>query len=153
MNSIKRNIPGMMTKKNDKHIKTTFFQVKSLQEKLDRITTIAKEYFEKKSPLLIRVPNKEALEYINELLWKYPQDSFLPHVVKDTTCDDFITICESDRNPNKASSIFNLTNDAISSSSFNKIYELEDTSSTQKNILAQKKYRLYKEMGFTIVSI
>ncbi len=153
MSLIKRKIPGMMTQKNDKHIKSTFFQVKSLQEKLDRITIIAKEYFEKKSHLLIRVPNKEALEYINELLWKYPQDSFLPHVVKDTPCDDFITICESDRNPNKASSIFNLTNDAISSSSFNKIYELEDTSSTQKNILAQKKYRRYKEMGFTIVSI
>ncbi|MCB1082409.1 MAG: DNA polymerase III subunit chi, partial [Chlamydiia bacterium] len=65
-------------------VRVTFYQVKTGEERKGRIITLATEYFEKKEPLLIRLPHEKALEYVDLLLWRFPQESFLPHAIKDT---------------------------------------------------------------------
>ena len=137
-----------------KHIRVTFFQVKNDQQKRTQIVQIAQEYFEKKEPLLIKTPHEKALEYVDMLLWKYPKDSFLPHVIKDKPTKDLIVLTTSDKNPNEARSIFNLCPKPINNQDryFHRIYELEDLASTHKNKTAQDHYKNYREQGYTIVS-
>ncbi|MCB1110461.1 MAG: DNA polymerase III subunit chi [Chlamydiia bacterium] len=136
-------------------VRVTFFQVRDDQQKRERIVHLAKEYFEKKEPLLIHLPHLKAVEYVDLLLWRSPQDSFLPHVIKDQPCNDYLVLTSTKENPNSARSILNLCSEPVDNEklSFIKIYELEDLSSTQKNHAAQKRYKTYKSSGYTIIII
>jgi len=141
----------MRTLKEAKHIRVFFIQASKNIVKLTKIVEIAQEYFEKKEPLLIKVPHQEAIEYVDLLLWKYPIESFIPHVVKDTPCDDLIVITSSRENPNNARTIFNLTSDPIEDEIFIRIYEFEGTSSANKK--KNDHYNIYKEKGYTVTLI
>ncbi len=143
-----------MIKPETKHIKITFFQVRNINIKLEKICQTALEFFEKKEPLLIKVPNPASLEFIDQLLWRYPKDSFLPHVIKEAPCDDLIVITRSDENINGSDLVFNLTATPIdlSKHSFNSVFEFEDLSSSQKKQTAKEHYQLYKSQGYTIIS-
>ena len=137
---------------NHKHIRVTFFQVADDQQKRHKITELAQEYFEKNEPLLIRLPHEKALEYVDLLLWRIPQDSFLPHAIKDMPCKDRIVLTCSDQNPTGAHSILNLCPEPVANKnlSFTRIYELEDLASSNKNKSAQDRYKNYKEQGYSV---
>lgn len=139
----------------NRDIRVTFFQVKNDQQKREKILYLAKEYFEKKEPLLIQLPHEKALEYVDLLLWRHPIDGFLPHVIKDQPCKDLIVLTTTKENPNQARSILNLCPEPVINENclFIKIYELEDLSTTSKNALAQKHYKAYKTAGFAIITL
>lgn len=132
-----------------KCVRVILFQVSNDREKLNRITHIAQECFEKREPLLIRLPHKKALEYVDTLLWRSPQDSFLPHVVTDESCRDLVVLTLSDTNPNQARTILNLCAHPIVNRDlfFTHIYEFDDLSSSKKN---NKRYQSYKKEGYSI---
>jgi DNA polymerase IIIc chi subunit len=136
-------------------VRVTFFQVKDDLQKRQKIVQLAQEYFEKKEPLLIRLPHQKAVEYVDLLLWRLPEASFLPHVIKDEPCSDTIVLSSSLENPNGARSILNLCPNEVDNEnlSFIKIYELEDLFSTQKHLQAQKRYKSYKNAGFSVITI
>jgi DNA polymerase-3 subunit chi len=136
-------------------VRVTLFQVHDDTQKRQKIVQIAEEYFEKKEHLLIRLPHLKALEYVDLLLWRFPQDSFLPHVIKDQPCNDYLVLTSTKENPNGARSILNLCSEPVDNEkiSFIKIYELEDLSSTQRHHAAQESYKTYKRAGFTIITI
>lgn len=138
-----------------REIRVTFFQVKNDGEKRERIIRLAEEYFEKKEPLLIRLPHQKALEYVDLLLWRFPEESFLPHAIKDEPCKDLIVLTTSDKNPNSARSVLNLSPEPINNQnlSFIKIYELEDLASTHKHHSAQERYKAYKAAGCAIITL
>lgn len=136
-------------------VRVTFFQVKSDTEKRGRIIRLATEYFEKKEPLVIQLPHQKALEYVDLLLWRSPKESFLPHTIKDVPTKDLIVLTSSKNNPNEARSVFNLCPDPVENqtSSFIKIYELEDLVSTQQHHAAQRRYKAYKSAGYNIITL
>jgi len=138
---------------NHKHIRVTFFQVCDDQQKRNKIIGLAQEYFEKNEPLVIRLPHEKALEYVDILLWRSPQESFLPHAIKDESCKDLIVLTTSEENPNEARSILNLCPKPVANKnlSFTRIYELEDLASSHKNNAAQQRYKNYKEQGFSVI--
>ena len=140
---------------NPKDIRITFFQVSNDQETRQAILSLAQDYFEKREPLLIRVPHQQALEYVDLLLWRSPQDSFLPHVVQDTPCSDLITLTTTTTNPNSARSVLNLSKGGVPNESltFRRIYEFEDMKNSQKNKIAQDKYIFYRNFGCSITLI
>lgn len=115
-----------------------------------QIVSIAQEYFEKKQPLLFKLPHKKALEYVDLLLWRMPPEGFLPHVIKDTPCSNLIVLTTSEENPNNAKSIFNLTAKPITKPTFTHIYAFEDLNSTEHTILTQQHYQTYKSMDYQI---
>jgi len=41
---------------------------------------------------MILVPNIEAAQYVDSLLWKTPTDSFIPHVITQSTSSEWIVI-------------------------------------------------------------
>jgi DNA polymerase IIIc chi subunit len=128
-------------------VRIHLLQVKNKQIKLGKIVKIAALYFEKREPLLLKVPSREAADYLDLLLWRYPKESFIPHVVQDQPTRDLIVITSSSKNPNEARSIFNLTPEPIENKNFffTQIYEFEGK---EENHL--KQYQAYKERGYTL---
>ncbi|MEM7175876.1 MAG: DNA polymerase III subunit chi [Chlamydiota bacterium] len=137
-----------------KQIRITFLQVQSNAMKRDLLVAKATEYFEKSTPLLFRLPNQPALDYLDLLLWRYPADSFLPHAIHDRPCNTLITLTATkEANPNQAHTIFNLTADPVANTDhfFSQIYEFEDLSLPQ-NPIVKEHYLTYKKRGYTIVT-
>jgi len=137
---------------SNKHIRVTFFQVTNDQQKRKTILQLTHEYFKKNEPLVIRLPHQKALEYVDILLWREPQESFLPHAIKDEHCKDLIVLTTSEESPNGARSVLNLCPKPITNKnlSFTRIYELEDLASSQKNKSAQERYKSYKDQGYSV---
>ena len=137
---------------NYKHIRVTFFQLSDKQQKRNKIIEMAHEHFERKESLLIRLPHKQALKYVDLLLWRLPPDSFLPHSIRDEKSQDLIALTTSEENPNGAHNILNLCLKPVINTHgfFTRIYEIDDLSNSHKNHLTQEHYKDYKERGYTI---
>ncbi len=132
--------------------KVTFFQVRSALEKQKKLVQIAQEYFEKKMPLLFKLESEEGIKYLDELLWRFPKESFLPHFISNAPSKELIILTLSDHNPNQSQTVFNLKKDPILETSFHQIYTFEDLSSSLKNQIAQRHYHFYKVKEYAIVS-
>lgn len=126
--------------------KVLFFKVQTNNDKLRKIITTSQYHFDKKIPLTILVPNEKVQEYIDELLWKSPPVSFLPH---GTDNSETIQIKVFSKEDSYQKHIFNLCPFEILPSSFMSIYELDDSS---KNETYQKKIKFYQESGIPIES-
>ena len=144
MTKIKNNAP---TKR------VTFFQVSSSLEKQKRLVQTAQEYFEKKTPLLFKLSCEKGVQYLDELLWRFPRESFLPHFISNTPTKALIVLTLSHCNPNQSQAIFNLTKEPITDLSFHQIYTFEDLSSNTKNPMVQRHYHFYKTKDYAIVSL
>lgn len=136
-------------------MRVLFFEVKTPGEKVRKIPEIAAEFFTKNEKLLIYSPESNILQYIDDLLWKSPEESFLPHQITSTKCQDMIILTDQISNPNEANSIFNLSKDALLSpmEHISKIYEFDDHSDPQKKELSEKRYAAYRKAGFAITSL
>lgn len=120
--------------------KIIFFQVPDSSSKLSKICHTALHHFAKKEPLLILVPDQTVLEYVDALLWKYPEESFLPHGL---SLQDIISISTTPIGQKKY--IFNLCPHPVDIlEEINTIYELEDLSSPVKLQASQSRYQHYR---------
>ncbi len=130
-------------------MRIVFITIQSPQEKLKNILKVSYRHFEKKEPLLFFAPNDKAKEYIDNLLWKEPQSSFLPHVATDRPTKELIAITCQECNPNEAYALFNLTGNAIDNDkfSFTTIYEFDDRTQPE---VSKTRYKAYREKGFQI---
>ncbi len=99
----------------------------------------------KKEPLFILAPNQAAVEYLDLLLWRSPQKSFLPHhAERKATTSNLISITDQAFNTNQATSVFNLTFDhVLITSDLKLIYELEDLSSKEAQEAFKRKFTAY----------
>src|SRR5689334_18406522 len=61
-------------------------------EKIFILTRLAARHIREKEPLLIVVPNEKSLVYVDELLWKEPNESFIPHITSRIPTSSLITI-------------------------------------------------------------
>ncbi len=130
--------------------RVTFFQVATGGAKKQQIIRLAHQYFYDKKPLLFKLPDERSLEYVDMLLWRTPLDSFLPHVVTDSLCSDLIALTSSENNPNRARSVFNLTQSPIVSP-FQMIYTFEDLTSDRQKSITERHYQAYKSLGYKII--
>jgi DNA polymerase-3 subunit chi len=130
----------------------TFFQVKKNQEKLSKICATAQDHFERKVPLIIKAP-KSAIEFIDDLLWNHPKDSFLPHAKHQEDPSSLIIITDTDERTNQATAIFNLTPYALLHDKVTTLYEFEDSSITEKLKASKERYQAYRQAGCHIITI
>jgi DNA polymerase-3 subunit chi len=131
--------------------KVIFFQIKDVKIKLLKLIQVAIGHFEKKERLIIQVQNDISLNFVDELLWKSPKESFLPHVISDKQTNDFIVITKLKKNLNKAHFMFNLCYDLIElDKSYKIIYDFDDCTSLKNQQNSQKKYQIYRQAGFII---
>jgi len=133
--------------------KVIFYQIHNTKIKLIKIIQNAMYHFERKEKLLIQVQDDLSLKFTDELLWKLPKESFLPHIVSEEQCDDFIVITKSAQNINNANYLFNLCQDLVNiNQSFKIIYDFDDYTSNHKQYKSQKRFEIYKNANFLIES-
>ncbi|MEI6243291.1 MAG: DNA polymerase III subunit chi [Chlamydiota bacterium] len=126
-----------------------FFTIKTPEDKLSKLVQAAHFHFSKKEKLLFFVKDDMTAKFVDDLLWKIPEESCLPHGIEDFS---YTVIISKDLPVTLPSYVFNLTIEPLLSASCKRIYELEDTSSPQKKEISQKKFYAYKEKGFLIES-
>lgn len=128
-----------------------FFQVRDAASKFKLLTETAQTHFEKKDPFLIVVEDDKAGLFVDELLWKIPPTSFLPHTFTDIPCQEKIVITKTKQNINQAKIAFNLcSTPLLIEGPFSLIYEFEDLSSPHKANLASVRFDAYKAARYRI---
>ncbi len=131
--------------------RVVFFQVSENAAKLKKIVEMARYHFGKKEPLLIFVEDEKGGNYVDELLWKFPPSSFLPHSASDESTREFIAITKTKKNVNQAKIAFNLCPTALLlNEPYKIIYEFEDLTAPVKKNLFSLRFDAYKKAGFFI---
>lgn len=119
--------------------------VKDPAAKLQKICATALQHFSQREPLWILVPDKNAQEFVDSLLWRLPEESFLPHGGPT----DLITI--STQKPIDTPHVFNLLSSPFLEGA-KTIYDFEDLTTVEKRENSKKKYYAYRDAGFSIRS-
>lgn len=128
--------------------RVTFFRIKDNQSKLDLICLKAKESFEQEKKLLILVSTLEAGQYIDALLWRKPEEGFIPHLLTQNQTTEWIAITMQQNNINQAACVLNLQMQPISFfRDFEEIFELKDETTPEKTQLTQAKVDYYRTQG------
>ncbi|MBS4169161.1 DNA polymerase III subunit chi [Parachlamydia sp. AcF125] len=125
-----------------------FFSVNNAREKLTSICQIVQHHFLKKKRLLIAAPNEEAAQYLNGLLWKYPEESFVPHIWTESPTEECVAITCSQDNVNRASILLHLGPSVhVKWGLFQQIYELFDQTDQEKQKASEARKAYYIEVG------
>lgn len=131
--------------------RVVFFQVRDNPAKIQKIVEMAHTHFEKKEALLILVEDDRSQTYVDELLWKHPPTSFLPHLATDDPTTDWIAIAKAKKNVNQAKIAFNLCpTPLLIEGPFKIIYEFEDLTTPAKKNLSSHRLDAYKNAGYLI---
>jgi DNA polymerase III subunit chi len=134
--------------------KVCLFRVPDIAAKLSCICMTAQKHFEQKMPLLLILPTNEAAAYIDELLWRQPEEGFLPHVIANGPTKELIAISTAEANVNNATSIFNLRPDITDFiSEFDLIYDLIDLTHPLKAEQSRSRIDKYRSKSFFIEEI
>lgn len=131
--------------------KVLFLKVVDTPSKLQRITQTIQKHFEQNAGILIIVPTIEAAQYIDQLLWKMPAESFLPHAIVDGPTKERIAISTDTRNVNHATVLFNLCPAAHPlPHEYHTIYELYDQTHPSKEDLSRQRHEAYSQQGLEV---
>lgn len=133
-------------------MRVVFLQIKDSQTKLLKLVNTVHHYFQAKEKFLIMVQDLASAKYVDELLWKVPQVSFLPHCISDHQTDEPVVISMKKENLNRAKYIFNLCPTPLLWENIHILYEYEDFTHPAKQMLSKKKYESYKEQKYFIES-
>lgn len=126
-------------------------QVKDAHTKLLELTKTAELHFEKKEPMIFFVEDDKALSFLDELLWKFPQISFLPHVTTESPIQEYLVITKIKKNLNQAKIAFNLCpTPLLIDGGFKIVYDFEDLSSPSKKNFSQMRYSAYRNANYFI---
>jgi DNA polymerase-3 subunit chi len=131
--------------------RVVFFQVRDSKSKLQRLCETARSHFAKKEHFLILVEDEKGASFVDDLLWKLPETSFLPHAVAESETRDWIAIAREKKNVNGARVAFNLcSTPLLIDGPFRIIYEFEDLTAPSKKQLSSLRFDAYKEANFII---
>lgn len=142
-------------KSSDTHpARAVFFQVFDTSTKFRCITETARSHFLKKESLLFFVEDEKSENFLNELLWKFPETSFLPHAIANEIVQEWtpVAITRSKMNVNNSAFAFNLCPTPLLLPGFKIIYEFEDLSAPNKKNLSSLRFNAYKNAGFFLES-
>lgn len=128
-----------------------FFQVHDNSAKLKYIVDAATAHFHKKEPFIIFVEDDRAQQFVDQLLWKLPETSFLPHTSTDGPSSELVVITKMKQNCNNAKAAFNLCpTPLLIDGPFKIIYEFEDLTSISKKNFSSIRFDAYKQAGCLI---
>lgn len=131
-----------------------FLRVVDNTSKLQSLCSVVHRHYLMKKNTLIAVPSPEVAQYIDQLLWRMPEDSFIPHAIVQGTTREKIAITTSAANVNQASVLINLLPEIHSNPGpVSTIYELLDLTSKEKEAISRKKQDAYRAAGHTVEEI
>lgn len=129
--------------------KIIFLKANNNQEKLLAITTTVQKHFDQAQNLLIYCSNEEAANYLDSLLWKMPEESFLPHKIADQPCHDKVVITCQPQNINQATVLINLSTTLHPHfNTYQVVYDLYDETHPVKLELSKARQSSYHKEGY-----
>lgn len=124
------------------------FRVKDNANKLSVICSKINECYVNGNRILITVPNIEASRYVDQLLWKQPEEAFLPHCISDSPTNDRIVITVKNENLNVANVLFNLCPEIIPLwHTFDIVLDLYDETHPSKIAQSDLRKAAYESSG------
>ena len=131
-----------------------FLRVTDNSSKLQKLCALIHSHFVKHEKVFIVVPSNEAAVYIDQLLWRMPEESFVPHAIVNSSTKEQVAITTSRSNLNQATLLVNLAPGIHSNvASVNLIYELLDLTSAEKEAVSRKKQADYQSAGYQIEEV
>lgn len=132
-------------------VKVVFLKVEDIEGKLGKICSTVKHHFNQRERLLITVPDDASADYLDQLLWRMPPESFIPHLIASQPVNEAVVITTGLRNLNQAAVLINLCQNASPiAHSFQIVYELMDMTAPMKATLSQQRYEAYQKAGRSI---
>lgn len=147
---LKAGLPGELNE-DLSMTRVVFFQVSDSAAKLKKIVETVNDHFRKNEPFLFFVEDEKALNFVDELLWKYPETSFLPHAATEEPTQERIAITKTKSNVNKALYAFNLCPTPLLIHGFKIIYDFEDLTAPNKKSFSSLRFNAYKQAKMPIV--
>lgn len=134
-----------------RHKTVHFFHVNDAQSKLNSICSVAQKHFDKRDSILIAVPSHEAAIYIDQLLWRQPIESFIPHLIVNVPSKELVVITTTDVNVNRAKVLINLRPDIHpKTDEYGIIYDLMDLTHPTKEQLSLQRLSAYKSLDYLV---
>lgn len=134
--------------------KVCFIRVTDNASKLQKLCTVIHDHFVRKDRVLIVVPSVEVAKYIDQLLWRMPEESFVPHAIANGPSRELVAITTSLSNVNGASTLVNLLpNIHPNTGPVEVIYELLDMTSKEKEGISRGKQDAYRSAGHVVEEI
>jgi DNA polymerase IIIc chi subunit len=131
--------------------RVVFFQVRNPSTKLAILAETAQSHFEKGENFLIFAEDDKAMSFVDDLLWKLPATSFLPHSKAEEATNERVAIAKVKKNLNNARYVFNLcSTPLLIDASIKIIYDFEDLTSPAKQTFSSLRYDAYKQAHFLI---
>jgi DNA polymerase-3 subunit chi len=128
--------------------KIIFLKVLTNQEKLFSLTKTIQKHFDLGDQLLILCPNIQVANYIDQLIWRLPEDSFIPHSIVNEMCHEKVAITYQNENFNKAGILINLCKEIPSLPlGFQLVYDLFDQTDADRHALSKARFSSYQVAG------
>jgi len=131
-----------------------FLNVADNATKLKKLCETVRGHFSAKEKILIAVSSDEAASYIDQLLWRMPEESFMPHITSEKKSNEHIVITKSNENINGANVYINLRAEIPASmTGYHLIYDLLDLTHPTKADQSRKRQDAYQTSGYTFTEI
>lgn len=118
--------------------KCHFLRASTPQQKISLLTDTVHKLFLEGKRIQIQAPSDAALAYIDDLLWSYKPDSFLPHTIASSASPEPIVITKEAANLNKADILIHLL-PGTPPPGFAEVYDLLDETTPEKKAAAEAK--------------
>ncbi len=130
-------------------MKIHFLEVLDNQTKMRKLCETIQHHYQLGHAILVTVASDEVGRYVDELLWRHPKESFLPHQIASSKVSCKIAITERQENLNKASVLFNLCPQASPiCQQFQTVYEFLDKTHPDRTRQSLERQEAYRKMGY-----
>lgn len=131
-----------------------FLPITTNQQKIECLCHNIQKHFDSGNSILIIVPSEQAVQYLDDLLWKYPEDSFLPHTAAQAQCTEKVVITTLSQNLNDSKILMNLCPEPSPiAEQFETIYEFFDETHPEKLEQSKRRHQAYSQKGFNILRV
>jgi len=125
-------------------MKVEFIHVQDNTTKQQKLAKLIHDSFSEQRRIVVFVPSIDAAKFIDQLLWRTPNESFTPHIVSDFPTKERVAITTALTNVNKANIAVNLTSNPLPHiDGIETLYELFDTTSPEKEATSRAKQTAY----------
>ncbi len=129
----------------------TFWQVMDSKQKVGCVCQLVHLHFHQAQRQIITVPNQQAAEYLDRMLWHYPKESFVPHAITTAPLAAAVVITTAQANLNEAQVLINLCAGVSPvSHTVGLVHELWDKTDAAKEELSRQRHVAYETAGYTV---
>jgi len=111
---------------------------------------LAEKAWHKGYPVMLRAPDAAHAQALDELLWTFRQESFVPHGLHGDDPDAPVSIVHGDAPIDTTGLLINLAHDVpAGAAGCQRIAEIVDATATAKHA-GRRRYRAYRERGWPL---